>query len=141
MDAKAESHVPRASLTAESSPHPAPAVRSEISTPFLCRREVRLTLYALLAALFLLMLGWRYIPVLLDPTFEKHIEQKRVVVGMSKEQVLKAWGGPYTINVSHTKEGVRREEWIYEDWKDASHVTHRYLYFEEHLLVGGWYSR
>ncbi len=85
------------------------------------------------------MLGWRYIPILLDPTFEKHIESKRVMVGMSKDQVLKAWGSPYTINVTYTKDGIRREEWIFEDWKDASNVKHRYLYFEEGVLVGGWY--
>ena len=109
------------------------------SKPFLCRRPVRLSIYALFALLLLLMLGWRYIPILLDPTFEKHIQTKRVMAGMSKEQVLKAWGSPYTINVSYTKDGVRREEWIYEDWKDAATIKHRYLYFEENTLVGGWY--
>jgi len=109
------------------------------SKPFLCRRSVRLSIYALFALLLLLMLGWRYIPILLDPTFEKHIQTKRVMAGMSKEQVLKAWGSPYTINVSYTKDGVRREEWIYEDWKDAATIKHRYLYFEENSLVGGWY--
>ena len=109
--------------------------------PFLCRREVRITIYMLLGTVFLLMLGWRFLPGLLDPTFEKHIQEKRVMAGMTKEQVLKAWGGPYTINVSHTKEGVRREEWIYEDWKDAANVSHRYLYFEEGVLVGGWFSK
>jgi hypothetical protein len=117
----------------------APTAREE--TPFLCRREVRITIYMLLATFVLLMLGWRYLPGLLDPTFEKHIQEKRVVAGMTKDQVLKAWGGPYTINVSHTDEGIRREEWIYEDWKDASTVSHRYLYFEEGILVGGWFSK
>jgi hypothetical protein len=124
-----------------------PAGSAETSTasasgkPFLCRREVRITLYMLLATFVLLMLGWRFLPRLLDPTFEKHIQAKRVMTGMTKDQVLKAWGGPYTINVTHTDEGVRREEWIYEDWKDASSVSHRYLYFEEGVLVGGWYSK
>jgi hypothetical protein len=87
----------------------------------------------------LLMLGWRFLPGLLDPTFEKHIQNKQVMVGMSRQQVLKAWGSPYTINVSYTKDGIRREEWIYEDWKDPATVKHRYLYFEEDVLVGGWY--
>lgn len=75
-----------------------------------------------------------------DPDFQKHIEQRRVMVGMSKEQVLQAWGGPQTINTSFTKEGLRREEWIFEDWESTSIVKHRYLYFEEGILQGGWYE-
>jgi hypothetical protein len=109
------------------------------SKPFLCRRPVRLTIYALFALLLIAMVAWRYVPVLLDPTFEKHIAQKRVVVGMTRQQVLTAWGGPYSINVSYTKDGVRREEWIYEDWESSSDVRHRYLYFEENILIAGWY--
>lgn len=109
------------------------------SKPFLCRRPVRLSIYAFFVLLLLIMLGWRFIPILLDPTFEKHIQTKRVMVGMSKEQVLKSWGSPYTINITYTKDGTRREEWIYEDWKDAATIKHRYLYFEEGTLVGGWY--
>jgi hypothetical protein len=111
------------------------------SKPWLCRRPVRLALYTLLVALLLLMLGWRFVPGLLDPTFQKHIENKQVMVGMTRQQVLKSWGGPYSINVSYTKDGIRREEWIYEDWANASTVKHRYLYFEEDYLVGGWYYR
>lgn len=107
--------------------------------PFLCRRPVRLTIYSILVLILLLMLGWRYLPGYLDPTFEKHIQSKRVIVGMTREQVLKSWGSPYTIHVSYTNDGTRREEWIFEDWKDASTVKHRYLYFEEGVLVGGWY--
>jgi len=124
---------------------PAPTVSvdakasSESSKPFLCRRPVRLTIYAFFAVLFLAMLAWRYVPVWLDPTFEKHIAQKRVMVGMNRQQVLQAWGSPYSMNISYTKDGIRREEWIYEDWESASDVRHRYLYFEEGLLVGGWY--
>lgn len=110
------------------------------STPFLCRPRVRLALYAFLALTFLAMLAWRFVPVLMDPTFEKHIQAKKVVVGMTREQVLQAWGGPYTINVSYTKDGLRREEWIYEDWASPSDVTHRYLYFEEGVLIAGWYK-
>jgi len=117
---------------------PADPVPSE-PTPLMCRKPVRAAIYTGLAVLFLLMLAWRFLPGLLDPTFEKHIQNKQVIVGMTKEQVLKAWGSPYTINVSHTKEGLRREEWIYEDWKDAATVKHRYLYFEEGILISGWY--
>ena len=62
------------------------------------------------------------------------------MVGMSKEQVLEAWGGPQTINTTFTKEGLRREEWIFEDWENAAVVKHRYLYFEEGNLIGGWFQ-
>jgi len=108
-------------------------------TPFLCRRPVRLTIYALFAIFFLSMLAFRFVPRLLDPTFEKHIARGEVMVGMTKQQVLEAWGAPYTINVTYTKDGVRREEWIFEDWISASKIKHHYLYFEEDALVGGWY--
>ena len=62
------------------------------------------------------------------------------MVGMSKEQVLEAWGGPQTINTTFTKEGIRREEWIFEDWENSAVVKHRYLYFEEGNLIGGWFQ-
>ena len=110
-------------------------------TPWILRRPVRLSIYAFLVLFLLLMLGWAFIPRWLDPTFEKHLAHKEVMVGMTRKQVLEAWGSPYTINVSHTKDGIRREEWIYEDWKSSSmaDVKHRYLYFEEGVLVGGWH--
>ena len=130
-------------MTPEAHPHSSPASSAEPSSlepkPFLCRRPVRLTIYACFALFFALMLAWRFVPQLLDPTFEKHIQSKRVIVGMTREQVLQAWGSPHTINVSHTKDGIRREEWIFEDWESAAIVKHRYLYFEEGTLVGGWY--
>jgi hypothetical protein len=107
--------------------------------PFICRRPVRLSIYSILAVIFVLMLAWRFIPSWLDPTFEKHIANKQVMVGMTRQQVLQAWGSPYTMNVSHTNDGIRREEWIYEDWESAAVVKHRYLYFEEGNLIGGWY--
>lgn len=116
--------------------------RAEIpddETPFLCRRPVRLTIYALFAIFFLSMLAFRFLPRLLDPTFEKHIARGEVMVGMTKQQVLAAWGSPYTINVTYTKDGIRREEWIFEDWISSSQIKHRYLYFEEDALEGGWY--
>jgi hypothetical protein len=110
-----------------------------IQKPFLCRRPVRLSIYALLVLILLMMFGWRFLPGMLDPTFEDHIKNKRVIVGMTREQVLKTWGSPYTINVAYTKDGLRREEWIFEDWVDSATVKHRYLYFEEGTLVSGWY--
>jgi len=106
---------------------------------FIRRKPVRLTIYTGFILLGLFMLAWGYLPVLMDPTYEKHIADKSVLVGMTRQQALEAWGSPYQMNVTYTNNGIRREEWIYEDWIDAGSVQHRYLYFEEGKLVGGWY--
>ncbi len=107
---------------------------------FLRQRSVRLTIYAGLMLFLLLMVLWPLVSQLRDPNFEKHIAEHRVMVGMSKEQVLKAWGGPQTINTTFTKDGIRQEEWIFEDWETTAVVKHRYLYFEEGTLIGGWFQ-
>jgi hypothetical protein len=112
----------------------------EEPTPFIRRRPVRLIIYTGLSLFVLIMVIWPLIAQLKDPNFEKHIAGHRVMVGMSKEQVLEAWGGPQTINTTFTKEGIRREEWIFEDWENAAVVKHRYLYFEEGNLIGGWFQ-
>jgi hypothetical protein len=118
---------------------PARTNAPDSDTPFLCRRPVRLAIYSFFVLFALGMLAFRFVPRLLDPTFEKHIARGEVMVGMTKQQVLEAWGSPYTINVTYTRDGVRREEWIFEDWISSSQIKHRYLYFEEDALVGGWY--
>ena len=110
----------------------------EESTPFIRRRPVRLIIYAGLGLFVLIMVIWPLVAQLKDPDFQQHISEHRVMVGMSKEQVLEAWGGPQTINTTFTKEGIRREEWIFEDWENSAVVKHRYLYFEEGNLIGGW---
>jgi hypothetical protein len=92
-----------------------------------------------LAAFVLWMLGWGVLPRLFDPSFEQHLLDKSVMAGMSREQVMESWGSPYQMNISYTDKGIRREEWVYEDWLDSSTIKHRYLYFEEGKLVGGWY--
>ena len=102
------------------------------------RRAVRITLYLFLGAFVVFMLAWGLLPGVLDPTFEHHIEDKDVIVGMTREQAIEAWGSPYQMNITYTDRGVRREEWVYEDWIEAGSVKHRYLYFEEGVLVGGW---
>lgn len=109
-------------------------------TPLLCRRPVRIGLYIFLGLFFLTMLAWRFVPHWLDPDFRKHIDSHRVMVGMSREQVLEAWGSPNTMNVTHTSDGLRREEWIFEDWENAAVVKHRYLYFEEGTMIGGHFT-
>jgi hypothetical protein len=120
-------------------PIESPPLAASEPKPFLCRPLVRKTIYVGFALMFALMLAWRFYPVLTDPTFEKHMAEKRVAVGMTREQVMQSWGSPYTMRVSYTDDGLRREEWVYEDWVDSATVTHRYLYFEEGVLVGGWY--
>jgi len=107
--------------------------------PFLRRRPVRLTLYALLAVMFLGMMIWRFLPYFQYASMDEAISKKRAVVGMTREQVLKSWGSPYKIDITYTNSGVRRELWVFEDWIDSATVKHRYLYFEENTLVGGWY--
>jgi hypothetical protein len=107
---------------------------------FIRQKPVRLTIYAGLILFLVLMVIWPLIAQLRDPSFEKHIAEHRVIVGMSKEQVLQAWGGPQTINTTFTNDGIRQEEWIFEDWESTSVVKHRYLYFEEGTLIGGWFQ-
>jgi hypothetical protein len=107
---------------------------------FIRRTPVRLSIYAGLLLFALFMIVMPLIAKLRDPNFEKHIAEHRVMVGMSKEQVLQSWGGPQTINTSFTKDGIRQEEWIFEDWESAALVKHRYLYFEEGTLIGGWFQ-
>jgi len=107
---------------------------------FIRRRPVRIIIYAGLALFVLMAVIWPLIVQLGDPDFQKHIQQHRVMVGMSKEQVLQSWGGPQTINTTFTKDGIRQEEWIFEDWESSAVVRHRYLYFEEGILIGGWYE-
>ena len=109
------------------------------TTPILCRRPVRIAIYTLLGIFVAFMLAWGLLPSLLDPTFEEHIKNKQVVAGMTRDQAIEAWGSPYQMNVTYTDRGVRREEWVYEDWITSGNVRHRYLYFEEGELVGGWY--
>ena len=96
---------------------PAAILSHAEETPLLCRRPVRIGLYLFLGLFFLTMLAWRFVPHWLDPDFRKHIDSHRVMVGMSREQVLEAWGSPNTMNVTHTSDGLRREEWIFEDWE------------------------
>jgi hypothetical protein len=110
------------------------------SVPYLRRRYIRLALYGLLGFMLVGMVLWRFAPVFrYDSNFAQAISAKRVVVGMTRQQVLESWGSPYSIDVTYTDNGTRREVWIFEDWINSATVKHRYLYFEENQLVGGWY--
>jgi len=117
-----------------------PSRMEQEPVPFIRRKPVRVVIYAGLFLFALLMIIMPLIAKLRDPNFEKHITEHRVMVGMTKEQVLQSWGGPQTINTTFTKDGIRQEEWIFEDWETAAIVKHRYLYFEEGTLIGGWYQ-
>lgn len=135
------------SKTTMSDPTPISLSEPKLDSPipqrpsFICRKPVRITLYSLLGAFVIFMFGWGFLPSVLDPTFEKHIQDKEVVAGMTRDQAIAAWGSPYQMNVTYTDRGLRREEWVYEDWIDAGSVQHRYLYFEEGILVGGWFYK
>ena len=113
--------------------------RPEDERPWILRPAVRGTIYLFLVLFLAGTIAWGLVPRILDPDFKDHIDRGEVMVGMTREQVMQAWGSPYQTNVTHTNEGVRREEWIYEDWISTAEVQHRYLYFEEGILVGGWY--
>ena len=128
----------RASTAAQPSPSP-PERQVQDERPWILRPAVRGTIYLFLVLFLAGTIAWGLVPRLLDPDFKDHIKRGEVMVGMTREQVMQAWGSPYQTNVTHTNEGVRREEWVYEDWKSTSEIQHRYLYFEEGVLVGGWY--
>lgn len=121
-------------------PQPSSAASSPAEPSFIRRRPVRIIIYAGLGLFALMAVIWPLIAQLRDPDFQQHVDQHRVMVGMTKDHVLKSWGGPQTINTSFTNDGLRREEWIFEDWESPSVVRHRYLYFEEGVLIGGWFE-
>lgn len=128
-------------MTTETTNPTQPSLEPKPDEPsFIRRRPVRIIIYAGLVIFALMMVVWPMIAQFRDPDFQQHIEQHRVMVGMTKDQVLKSWGGPQTINTTFTKDGIRQEEWIFEDWESPAVVRHRYLYFEEGTLVGGWYE-
>jgi len=118
----------------------APAASEPESPSFIRQRPVRIVIYTGLVLFAIMMIFVPLIAQWRDPKFQQHIAEHRVMVGMTKEQVLESWGGPQTINTSFTKDGIRREEWIFEDWENTAVVKHRYLYFEEGVLVGGWFQ-
>lgn len=53
---------------------------------------------------------------------------RKIFIGMTKEQVIAAWGRPYKINTTLTS-NVRHEQWVMSDSLDSS-----YLYFDDEIL-------
>ncbi len=133
LDDGARTSTPAPASAAPAGPQP------QDEKPWILRPVVRGTIYLFLVLFLAGMIARGLVPRILDPDFKDHIKQGEVMVGMTREQVMQAWGSPYQTNVTHTNEGIRREEWVYEDWKSTAEVQHRYLYFEEGVLVGGWY--
>src|SRR5580765_3863193 len=82
--------MPHTTMAIHESMNTAPTDR-DAPVPFIRRRPVRLTIYAGLGLFAFLMVIWPLIAQLKDPDFQKHIAEHRVMVGMSKEQVLQAW--------------------------------------------------
>ena len=91
-------------------PQPPSAAASPDEPSFIRRRPVRIIIYAGLGLFALWAVIWPLMAQLRDPDFQQHVEQHRVMAGMTKEQVLKSWGGPQTINTSFTNDGLQREE-------------------------------
>jgi hypothetical protein len=49
------------------------------------------------------------------PQIQEYIKNRQVAVGMTKQQVRYAWGGPHSVNVlAPSEDGKERVEWIYE---------------------------
>lgn len=67
--------------------------------------------------------------------YEKAIQQHKIMIGMTKEQVIRAWGKPNDINRTVFKDlwGVEHvhEQWIYGIFP----YSETYLYFEDGILT------
>jgi len=67
----------------------------------------------------------------IDERIKKAIKNRRVVTGMSKEDVIKSWGQPRDINRTVTS-GCVHEQWCYRDVLEG---TDRYVYFENGVVT------
>ena len=65
----------------------------------------------------------------IDESIKKAIKNRRVVTGMSKEDVIKSWGQPHDITRTVTSSCVH-EEWCYGDLLKG---TGRYVYFKKRI--------
>ena len=72
----------------------------------------------------------------LDPEMEKAVLEGEALPGMSRGEVLLAWGVPFS-SLAREEEGSLKEVWIYTRQPDASGhpVGPRYAYFEDDVLV------
>lgn len=65
-----------------------------------------------------------------QPRFEKAIELREVLIGMTREQVRRSWGEPGKVN-STIRAGGTSEQWVYR-WPQGATS---YLYFEGDRLT------
>lgn len=65
-----------------------------------------------------------------DSNIETAISLRRVLVGMTKEQAIRAWGRPTKINQT-VGAGYTTEQWVYD--RDTISNT-QYLYFDNGIL-------
>jgi len=50
-----------------------------------------------------------------SPQIQEYIRESRVAVGMTKQQVRLAWGGPHSVVVlAPSEDGKERVEWVYK---------------------------
>lgn len=68
----------------------------------------------------------------LPENIENAVAEHKIMLGMTKEQVIMAWGEPDDINKTVTTKGTR-EQWVYGDW---SHSKPKFLYFDNGILTG-----
>jgi hypothetical protein len=71
----------------------------------------------------------------LDGKTKKAILAEKIIIGMSKEEVIASWGNPHDINKSVGSWGVH-EQWVYGYWSYNVFIPTSYLYFENEKLTG-----
>jgi len=64
----------------------------------------------------------------LDPYTAECIRERKVHIGMTKEQVKASWGPPYKVNRTVTAYGTR-EQWVYRGF------TSGYVYFDDGVVT------
>jgi hypothetical protein len=64
------------------------------------------------------------------------ISNKRIIVGMSEKDVIKAWGKPDKMNVTASRL-TKDEQWIFSSDRDIGHSE--YVYFEDGIVTS-WQS-
>ncbi|MDH4236644.1 MAG: hypothetical protein OEV17_05295, partial [Nitrospira sp.] len=75
-------------MTTETTNPTQPSLEPKPDEPsFIRRRPVRIIIYTGLVIFALMMVVWPMIAQFRDPDFQQHIEQHRVMVGMTKDQV------------------------------------------------------
>lgn len=64
-----------------------------------------------------------------SPQFANALAQGKIMVGMTAEQVRRAWGAPSKINATLTGAG-KSEQWVYE----GASFRHQYVYLDNGIV-------